>query len=133
MPVGNWDPKLEQGKYEVDTQTLKRFISFADNKQLDQVQKLLSPHEQQVYGAMMKLHPDSWTSKAEHFSDAEITSLMRFFTVAENLPGWESGDKSPVIWLGKVLKQRGTGISRDLVLWIKNHSNNQYLPHGPIS
>jgi hypothetical protein len=80
----------------------------------------------------MKQDKESWFEVADSFSDDELVHLMRFFTKAEQLPGWEAGDTSPVIWLGKMLKKRGTGIDRELALWIKANSNNQYLPHGSL-
>ncbi|WP_101759989.1 hypothetical protein [Oceanicoccus sp. KOV_DT_Chl] len=80
----------------------------------------------------MQQRKADWFHVASTLSDEQLQHLMRFFTVAESLPGWEAGDNSPVIWLGKVLKQRGTGISRELVLWIKANSSNQFLPHGAL-
>ena len=80
----------------------------------------------------MQLDKEQWFDAARTFNDDEIVHLMRFFTVAEQLPGWEAGANSPVVWLGKILKQRGTGIDRELVLWIKAHSDNQFLPHGAL-
>ena len=72
------------------------------------------------------------TGDVIEFSNEEIEHLMRFFTIAEQLPGWHAADNSPVIWLGKLLKQRGVGINKELVLWIKENSDNRFLPHGPL-
>ncbi|MEE8058973.1 MAG: hypothetical protein V3T17_14225 [Pseudomonadales bacterium] len=134
MSLGSWDPNTEQAKHDlqVDQDLLKRFIAISLNDQLDQLDTQLSGTEQQAQASLMQLNKKNWGSIAKPFSDNDIEHLMRFFTVAEKLPGWEAGANSPVIWLGKVLKKRGTGINRELVLWIKANSDNQFLPHGPL-
>jgi len=134
MSLGSWDPKLdsETTQFDIDITVLKRFISYAVNEQLDQLQQLLNAEEQQLYCSYMQLEDKHWQQSAIAFENEEIEALMRFFTVAEQLAGWKADGKSPVIPLGKMLKQRGVGINRNLTLWIKAHSNNQYLPHGPL-
>ena len=134
MSLGSWDPKAGQAKagFSIDRKVLSRFIDLSSEQQLENLGQKLSSEEQQQQAPLMQLGKDSWFAIADPLSDQEIIELMRFFTVAENLPGWEAGDKSPVIWLGKILKKRGTRIDRELVIWIKSHSNNQFLPHGSL-
>ncbi len=134
MSPESWDPNIEQAKQNVqlDEALLKRFITISQNQQLEQLGTLLSTDEQQKQAGLMQLSKEQWFECAQLFSDDDIEHLMRFFTVAEQLPGWQADASSPVIWLGKILKQRGTGIHRELVLWIKDHSNNQFLPHGAL-
>ncbi len=134
MTLGTWDPNIARNKSEfiVDRKLLSRFIEFARNEQLDKLAELLNPAEQQNYVAYMQVNKDDWFEAASPLSNEQIEDLMRFFTVAENLPGWEAGEKSPVIWLGKILKIRGVGINRELLVWIKRHSTNHYLPHGAL-
>jgi hypothetical protein len=52
--------------------------------------------------------------------------------VAENLPGWEAGAESPVIPLAKILRQRGTRLEKTLLAWLREVSDNRYLPYGPL-
>lgn len=134
MSLGTWDPKIEQSKIEfaIDRKLLDRFIDYAQNDQLENLSSLLSSIEQQTFVAYMKLSKEEWAAAAKEMNDQQIENLMRFFTVAENLPGWEAGAKSPVIWLGKIIKERGVGISRELQRWIKQNSANHYLPHGAL-
>lgn len=134
MSIGNWDPETNttQKAFQLDASSLNRLIEISKNNQLEQLNTLLSPTEKQQQTDLMQLDKGQWFTVAESLSDLEIEHLMRFFTMAEKLPGCEAGAQSPVIWLGKVLKKRGAGISRDLVLWIKAHSDNQYLPHGAL-
>jgi hypothetical protein len=134
MSLGSWDPKAGQAKagFSIDKKVLSRFIDLSRQQQLEDLGQQLSSEEQQQQAPLMQLGKDSWFEIAGTFSDQEIEELMRFFTIAEKLPGWEAGDKSPVIWLGKILKKRSAGINRELVIWIKAHSNNQFLPHGSL-
>ena len=74
----------------------------------------------------------SWHTVARALSNDELIALIRFFTVAESLPGWQAGNQSPVIWLNQVLKQRGVKLDRTLLQWIKAHSDNRFLPHGQL-
>ncbi|WP_339338843.1 hypothetical protein [uncultured Oceanicoccus sp.] len=134
MSTGSWDPKLQQTPSEktINTDDLLRFIELSESGQLDELASLISQDEQQQQAGLMTLDKEQWFEASQVLSDHQLQHLMRFFTIAERLPGWEAQGKSPVIWLGKVLKQRGIGINRDLVLWIKTNSDNQYLPHGPL-
>ncbi len=133
MSLGTWDPNLQTtNATTIDSTLLHRFITMSNNSQLEQLSELLSDEEKQQHASLMKQEQANWQQVAESFNNQQLEDLMRFFTVAEKIPGWEAAEKSPVIWLGKILKQRGVGINRDLAIWIKQHSNNQYLPHGPL-
>jgi hypothetical protein len=73
-----------------------------------------------------------WAEAAEALSADAIVALIRLFTLAESrLPGWESGDCSPVVPLVTSLKRRGSFPS-ELTGWIKANSDNRFLPHGNI-
>lgn len=72
-----------------------------------------------------------WRQAGEGLPSAEITALIRFFTLAERLPGWESGPKSPVIALAAVLKARGD-YPPELTAWIKENTDNRFLPYGSL-
>ncbi|RPG50089.1 MAG: hypothetical protein CBB61_007075 [Gammaproteobacteria bacterium TMED1] len=64
--------------------------------------------------------------------DDVIIDLIQFFTLAEKAyQGWSAGNKSPVIYLVRILKSRGT-FCVELRKWIKNNSDNRYLPHGSV-
>lgn len=66
------------------------------------------------------------------FPDDVIIDLIKFFTVAEmTYSGWKAGKKSPVIYLVKILKGRAV-FCDELRKWIKNNSDNRYLPYGSV-
>ena len=134
MSLGSWDPKAEQAKadFQIDSTQLKRFIDISQQQQLEQLSELLSPTEQQIQSALMQQDKDNWLNVAEALDNEELIALIRFFTVAEQLPGWEAGEQSPVIPLAKTLRKRGQPLDKTLLLWIKANSSNQYLPYGPL-
>ncbi len=134
MSIGNWDPNAEQTNqlFNVERSNLDAYIELSRTNKLNELPTLLSSHQQQTQSACMQLSQDQWFTAAELFNNEEIQHLMRFFTIAEQLPGWDAGAHSPVIWLGKLLKQRGVGINRELIIWIKSNSKNQFLPHGAL-
>ena len=131
MSVGNWQPATEE-VIAISAELLQRFSSYSESQQLQQLNGLLSDEEIQRFAALMKKDKEEWFAACADCDNQQLQHLMRFFTVAEQLPGWQSDDSSPVIWLGKLLKKRGNGIPRELALWIKAHSDNKYLPHGPL-
>ena len=133
MSLGTWDPTLQTiDTPTIDTEVLHRFIAMSSDTQLAQLDQLLSNEDKQQHAPLMQQEQANWQQAAEPFNNQQVEDLMRFFTAAEKIPGWEAAEKSPVIWLGKILKKRGIGINRDLAIWIKQHSNTQYLPHGPL-
>lgn len=134
MSLGSWDPDAAQQQvdFKADQSQLERFITLSRDNLLDNLAQHLSAEEQQIQAGWMQLPANRWEAEAVNCSDEDIVHLMRFFTMAEALPGWEAGASSPVIYLGKQLKKRKLGISKDLTLWIRQHSENRYLPHGPL-
>ena len=80
---------------------------------------------------LMKQARESY-EKVNSFPDDVIIDLIQFFTLAEMAyPEWGAGEKSPVIYLVKILKSRGV-FCVELRKWIKNNSDNRYLPYGSV-
>lgn len=133
MSIGSWDPSLTPAQHsEVDAQLLARFVNLANEQRLDQLDQALSDTEQQQYAPIMQLPFEQWQQATETLDNQSLLALIRFFTKAEGLPGWEAGNKSPVIAITKILKSRGVALEKDLLLWIKSHSNNRFLPNGSL-
>lgn len=133
MSVGSWDPKLAKpdSSVAISPALLARFIDISRDEQLDSIADSIDGEQQQLYAELMTLPQRDWEAAVSTLPEAEIYHLMRFFTTAEmQLPGWEAGDKSPVIWLNKILKARGTPLSKDQIQWIKQHTRNRFLPYG---
>ena len=72
-----------------------------------------------------------WSAAAASLDSARLLALVRFFTLAERLPGWQAGARSPVIPLVAELKKRGE-MPADLQAWIKANTDNRFLPYGSL-
>lgn len=134
MSIGSWDPSLEAADtlLQLQPDLLRRFIKYDLGGQLEELSQLLSEEEKQRLAGLMKIDHNTWRAAAEPLSDAELIHLIRFFAVAENLPGWEAGAESPVIPLAKILRQRGTRLEKALLAWLREVNDNRYLPYGPL-
>ena len=133
--VGNWDPNQgkEDSKAAIDNSRLMRFIAIAESNQLDQLGRVLTQQEIDADRPLMKIHKDAWATAAEPLNNEQLIQLIRFFTLAEEqLPGWEAGSLSPVVWLCRALKSRGAFPDQELIQWIKTNSRNKFLPYGNI-
>ena len=83
--------------------------------------------------AAVARHDDKsdWKAAAAELASSQLVSLVRLFTLAERLPGWEAGARSPVIPLAAALKDRGD-YPDDLTAWIKANTDNRFLPYGSL-
>ena len=72
-----------------------------------------------------------WRSAVAGLDSNEIVALVKLFTLAERLPGWEAGARSPVIPMAAELKARGD-YPEDLTGWIKSRTDNRFLPYGSL-
>lgn len=131
MAIGSWNPEDKASGYTIDNNLLKRFIQYVEAGQLDQLNTLLTAKEQQQHAQLMLLPASDWLTVSKSMDSAQLIALIKFFTVAEQLPGWFAGERSPVISLAKQLKKQ-QGIERELIAWIREHSENRFLPYGPL-
>ena len=73
-----------------------------------------------------------WDERSATLSDDEIVGLIKVFTLGEmQFPPWAAGEKSAVIPLVKELKRRQR-YDKALTRWIKDHTDNRFLPHGSL-
>jgi len=72
-----------------------------------------------------------WKSVSAGLGSDELVALVRLYTLAERLPGWEAGPRSPVIALAAELKKRND-YPDDLTAWIKANTDNRFLPYGSL-
>jgi hypothetical protein len=111
---------------------LRRLIEFDRKDQLAQLEQLLSADDKQRLAPLMKIEHNTWRVAAEPLQNDDLLHLIRFFAVAENLPGWAAGANSPVIPLAKILRQRGARLDKPLLQWLREVNDNRYLPYGPL-
>ena len=134
MSLGSWDPTADAAaaQQDIDDSLLRRFIGYSRDGQLEALPTLISGDESQVLAGLMQLDQAHWQRAVAGCSDDELLHLIRFFAVAENLPGWEAGAQSPVIPLARSLRQRGQRLDRELLQWLREVNQNRFLPYGPL-
>lgn len=134
MTLGSWDPKTAEStaSFSIDPQQLQQFIKLAEDDQLNNLSEQLNEVQTQQQAALMQLPEADWLTACGALPSSDLLALIRFFTVAEELPGWQCGEKSPVIWLTKIIKKRGEKLDKELLIWIRANSNNRFLPYGSL-
>jgi hypothetical protein len=132
MPLGTWEPDAADTPAQLDTTTLERLASCSSAERPEQLEELLSVAERQRFASLMLLEHDQWQRATENLPDQQLIALIQFFAVAENLPGWEAGARSPVIPLARALRQRGKRLDKDTLKWLRRVNNNRFLPYGPL-
>ena len=129
MSVGMWKPGEDSESRVVELALLGRFVQLAKRLSGALDAGMLDTAELANESWVMMVGPAAWEGVRALDSDATI-SLIRLFTLLEEqVSGWEAGNKSPVISLVKMLKERGD-FEADLRKWIKSNTKNRYLPYG---
>ena len=132
--VGEWTPP-GQRRTQITPEQLARCADWGrDEEALAHLRDAVDPERQNDWKSLMQLPRQTWEQAISNLEEDEIHALMRFFTIAEmQLPDWHGGDHSPVIWLCTALRERGHPPSRETLLWIRQHSDNRYLPFGNVN
>ena len=130
MSIGTWDPAGNTAS--IDPAFLQRAQQLVESGQLGQLATVLTGEDLEQRHTM-QLDEQSWKATLRELDDDALYVLMQFFTVAErDLPGWQAGAQSPVIYLNRELKRRGGKLSTEQLQWIRSNSDNRFLPNGPI-
>ena len=139
MSVGAWEPENhasnDQSRTEIDRALLQRIIDTLreSGEETDTVDLTSIDRELQAANWLAGLPAVQWLEEASHWDDGQVWELIRFFTLAEmQLADWQGGAESPVIPLAKSLRLRKAPLQREKLLWIRQHSDNRYLPYGPL-
>ncbi len=135
MSLGSWDPSTgsNDSTYKIDIEFLQSIIQWVKKENLEDIENFLTLEQQQKHQAIMLLPKSEWFSMEDTLSNDEIISLIQFFTLAEmKYNEWSAEEKSPVIWLNKLLRKKGSALDKELLLWIKSHSTNKFIPHGAL-
>ncbi len=91
----------------------------------------LSDAEIKEYAALMQCQLDEWQAVMAPLDNLQLVDLARFFTLAERLPGWQAGDRSPVIAFMAELRRRDA-VPTNLGNWIRRSTDNRFLPWGNL-
>lgn len=142
MSVGAWEPVSEapndQSRKEIDDSLLQRIIEAVEaTETINPAEENpdLSGLDSELLSAswLAGLPATQWLEEAAQWDSAKIWKLIQFFTLAEmQLQDWQGGAESPVIPLAKSLRRSKSPLSREQLLWIRQHSDNRFLPYGPL-
>ena len=136
MSTGTWDPSSNTSKLDINidpaslADLLKRFLALAENNQLGDLMIQMSEQDKSQF-AIMQADLALWQNALSDYSEAQLIALIQFFTIVEMaLSEWVAGAKSPVISINKILKSRGHKLDREMLMWIKQNSDNRFIPNG---
>ena len=132
MSVEEWRPVQ---KITIDLAKLRQYAAIASNFDGSNVAASLPVENISTDSFLMSAAAADW-AQADELNSDDISNLIRFFALAEmQLPGWEAGKSSPVIYLFKLLRKK-TDVDAEalkaLRSWIKTNSDNRYLPNGAV-
>ncbi len=125
-PVHTFDPSTQ---LTPDATRIERLLLAST--QLEEPSFGFSPEEIQHLAPLMRCQRDEWSAAAESLNDEQLVCLVRLFTLAEALPGWQAGERSPVIGLMAELRSRNA-VPADLGAWIRSNTENRFLPWGSL-
>lgn len=132
MTTGTWDPGSKTSKLDVniDPALLQRFLVLAENNQLSDLANNIDEQDKSQF-AIMQADLTQWKNALNDHHETQLIALICFFTLIEMaLPEWAAGAKSPVISINKILKSRGHKLEKEMLLWIKQNSDNRFIPNG---
>jgi len=135
MSLGSWDPSTgsNDSTYKIDIEFLQSIIQWVKGDNWEDIENFLTLEQQQKHQAIMLLPKSEWFSIEDKLLNDDIISLIQFFTLAEmKYNEWSAEEKSPVIWLNKLLRKKGSALDKELLLWIKSQSTNKFIPHGAL-
>ncbi len=125
MSVDSWQPI--QAPTTLDESDLNKLLALAHDFSED------TDLTAQLSWIQPLAHIDNkiWASSIQNIQQQPLIKLIQMLTVLEEAHAWSLAEKSPVIALFKQLRKIA-GIDKPLVQWVKAHSDNKFLPFGPL-
>ncbi len=125
MSVDSWQPI--QAPSTLDESDLNKLVTLAHDFNVD------TDLTAQLSWIQPLAHADNkiWALSIQNIPQQPLIELIRMLTVLEETQAWGLAEKSPVIALFKQLRKIA-GIDKPLVQWVKAHSDNKFLPFGPL-
>lgn len=130
MTTESWQPV--QAPSSMDEASIVKLNTLAQQftqKQYDVA--TLNSEDITWLSTVMQAKHEAWLSVAVELTADELKPVIQLLTVIEQEKSLGLAERSPVIVLFKQYKKMA-GINRELVQWIKVHSENKFLPFGPI-
>ena len=133
MTIGSWDPNKKKitANDEINTELLACFI--AATKKLPCELNTILTNDQLQESQIIEASASAWQLAINKFSNEELVLLIQFFTVVEaQLPAWAAGARSPAILINRELRRRGEKLNKEILLWIKDNTDNRFIPNGSL-
>jgi hypothetical protein len=119
---------------EIPDELLHKLIEIGKSSDLSQISSLFAVQEQQYFGHVMRLGPETWLSIAESLNIEDLVALIKCLTIAEQVfEGWGAGSVSPVIWLFRKLESLDPNLAEIVADWVLANTENYYLPFGTMN
>lgn len=135
MSVESWDPNAaqQQSGYQLEPKLLHNITQQHISQKSTEIRSYFEPEQLQIHAAMMKLGPEDWLTAIASLEETELHALLEILTLAEmQIPGWEAGEESPVIYIVKYMRKNNMPLNKERLQWIRNNSTNRFLPNGPL-
>lgn len=124
--VVQWNPK-SSNLSSIHAEVLHTLANELDSENFS-----VTEQQREILGPVVCIQHKSWLEFAKNRSTDLLVGWIKVLILcAELYPDLESGAKSPVIPLVRVLRERGQ-YPTTLTTWIKSHSSNKFLPYGSL-
>ncbi|NRB41258.1 MAG: hypothetical protein HRU20_22760 [Pseudomonadales bacterium] len=133
MSIASWQPDSEKQTLALTDDDLQNFIALGAEDDVEKSTQNISDDDLKTLQPLMSQPRKLWMTLADTLSIQDLHNLIRFFTLVEaNNSSLEAGNDSPVIAFNKCLRKRGHALDKEFLLWIKQHSSNQFIPNGSV-
>jgi len=129
MSIGSWEPTQSISLNQAD---LEQLLALTDGQILDIQNQFDSAFFNRIK-PLMKQNLTFWKTNIDSLNEIQLSQLMKVFTLLEvKVDDFACLDKSPVIWIGKILKSRKAFPEKHIIDWLKANTDNKFIPHGSL-
>jgi hypothetical protein len=131
VSLGTWQPTPNEQSLELSCALFAPLLTSSNP--LPETLEHLGEGPFDIYKQATLVGSKQWLDFAETLTSEQRLRLIRAYTLLEQIPTWQLGNNSPVISLFKVHKRLAGGIDQTLIQWIKDHTENRFLPFGSLT
>ena len=130
MSTESWQPV--KALSSIDESSVEKLNTLAQQFTQNQYQfSSVKDDDCQWLSTLSQASHDAWVKVASKLNAQQLEPAIKLLTVIEQEKDLGLAERSVVIVLFKQYKKL-EGINRELVQWVKEHSDNKFLPFGPI-
>lgn len=129
MTTGSWIPENEKTTLVLPgMEVLAVWAKLAE----EDIAELDKPHLD-LLSDTINAGVDQWQPHLAGEDVDTLRGLLKFFTLVEMAHPHLRADKhNPAIACAKLLRKGGNSLERELLQWIRDVSDNRFLPYGPL-